>query len=96
MQATIGQRIKKKRKELKLTQADLAKKIQGVSHAAISQWESDTTKPNAENLYDLSQIFKCDFVWLLRGEGKDISIHQIENITKIPVVSYRSLKNWDY
>ena len=52
MQATtIGQRIKQKRKELHLTQADLAKKVQGVSHAAISQWETDITKPNAENLY---------------------------------------------
>lgn len=96
MQATtIGQRIKQKRKELHLTQADLAKRVQGVSHAAISQWETDITKPNAENLYDLSQIFKCDFVWLLRGEGENITPHKIENVTKIPVFRYDDLKNWD-
>ena len=52
MQATIGQRIRQKRKELKLTQQDLARKMKDVSHVAISQWESNTTKPNAENLYE--------------------------------------------
>lgn len=95
MQTTIGQRIKEKRKELHLTQADLAKKVQGVSHAAISQWESDITKPNAENLYDLLQIFKCDFGWLLHGEGRSIIPHEIEDTVKIPVLRYEDLKNWD-
>lgn len=67
---TLGQRIKEQRKALKLTQVDLARKMQGVSHAAISQWENDTTKPNAENLLDLSIIFNCEFSWLLRGSPK--------------------------
>ena len=67
---TLGQRIKEQRKALKLTQVDLARKMQGVSHAAISQWENDTTKPNAENLLDLSIILNCEFSWLLRGSSK--------------------------
>ena len=67
---TLGQRIKRARKALKLTQVDLARKMQGVSHAAISQWENDTTKPNAENLLDLSIILNCEFSWLLRGSPK--------------------------
>ena len=63
MQATtIGQRIKQKRKELHLTQADLAKKVQGVSHAAISQWETDITKPNAVNLDMASKVYSNKFL----------------------------------
>lgn len=70
MVETIGKRIKEQRKSLKLTQLDVARKMNGVSHAAISQWENDITKPNAENLLDLSIILQCDFSWLLRGNPK--------------------------
>ena len=66
---TIGKRIRQRRTELKLTQKDVANAIKGVSHVAISQWESDTTKPNSENLVDLSTVLECDLLWLLRGEG---------------------------
>ncbi|WP_066570596.1 helix-turn-helix domain-containing protein [Snodgrassella sp. CFCC 13594] len=68
-QESIGQRIRQKRNELDLTQSELARKMSNVSHAAISQWESDSTKPNAENLFELAIIFSCDFAWLLKGEG---------------------------
>lgn len=96
MQETMGERIKKKRRDFHLTQAELAKRIQGITHGAISQWESDTTKPNAENLYELSRIFKCDFVWLLRGEGAEqqesgVSHININESTDIPVFNADSL-----
>ena len=92
MNETIGQRIKQMRKERHLTQNDLAKKIQGVSHAAISQWEADLTKPNADDLYDLSLVFNCDFAWLLRGGSGNVTQHELSDISKIPVVSYYYLK----
>ena len=95
MQATIGQRIRQKRKELKLTQQDLARKMKDVSHVAISQWESNTTKPNAENLYELSMVLGCDFGWLLKGEGTNVSAAVNLDTTKIPIISYEQLKNWD-
>ena len=47
---TLGDRIRNRRKELKLTQKDLSTALKGVSHVAVSQWESNTTKPNAENI----------------------------------------------
>lgn len=71
---SIGQRIRQKRNELNLTQLELARKMSNVSHAAISQWESDSTKPNAENLFELSIIFSCDFAWLLKGNGYQSNI----------------------
>ncbi|MGV8429108.1 helix-turn-helix domain-containing protein, partial [Pseudomonas aeruginosa] len=60
---TIGERIKRRRTELKLTQKELANAIKGVSNVAISQWESDTTKPNSENILDLSTVLQCDISW---------------------------------
>ena len=92
--STIGDRIRQMRKQLKLTQQDLARRMQGVSHVAISQWESNTTKPNAENLYELSVLFGCDFRWLLLGTGTNVSVTSIDN-DRIPVLDYDFLKTWD-
>lgn len=97
VQTTIGQRIRQKRKEFRWTQQELAKKLKDVSHVAISQWESNTTKPNAENLYELSLLLKCDFGWLLKGEGQESNIIQIENDDniKIPILTTEQLQQLD-
>jgi len=95
VETSIGQRIRHKRKEFGWTQQELAKKLKDVSHVAISQWESNTTKPNAENLYELSQILGCDFGWLLKGEGENTNVLFLadpEN-KKIPAdIDYDDLK----
>lgn len=93
---TLGQRIKEQRKALKLTQVDLAKKMKGVSHAAISQWENDTTKPNAENLFDLSVILNCEFIWLLRGsqtqkQKSPVTPYSPIDEIRLPVYDWRLL-----
>lgn len=75
---TLGDRIRNRRKELKLTQKDLSQAIKGVSNVAVSQWESNTTKPNAENILDLSAVLQCDIAWLLRGEGKTEPISNVQ------------------
>lgn len=96
---TIGERIRKMRKNLNLTQQDLAKKLKDVSHVAVSQWESNTTKPNAENLYELSTLFGCDFGWLLKGgEGETTNAKLISDIScvQIPVLSYEDVLEFDF
>ena len=99
MNKTIGQRIRQKRKEFGWTQQELAKKLKDVSHVAISQWESNTTKPNAENLYELSQILGCDLGWLLKGEGEDTNTNVVfiedSNNRKIPVLDVAQIENWN-
>lgn len=67
--------------------------MKDVSHVAISQWESNTTKPNAEKLYELNGF--GDFGWLLKGEGTNVSAAVNLDTTKIPIISYEQLKNWD-
>lgn len=51
---TIGQRIKSFRKALRLTQKQVAEKL-GISTAAVTQWETDITKPSGENLLALAR-----------------------------------------
>ncbi len=64
-----SQRIKDRRKDLKLTQLQVANFI-GVSKASISQWEKGDTSPRGENLYALAKILKCAPEWLLNGKSK--------------------------
>ena len=95
MQLTIGERIRQRRKELNLTQKELSRRMKGISHVAISQWESSTTKPNAENLYDLSNVLGCEPSWLLRGVKDNVGIANINpNGTRIPILDYKSLEQW--
>lgn len=97
MVETLGQRIKECRKALNLTQADLARRMQGVSHAAISQWETDTTKPNSNNLLDLSIIFDCNLSWLLRGHPQknqsSVTPYSVIDDIKLPIYDWDSLIN---
>ena len=91
---TLGDRIRNRRKELKLTQKDLATALKGVSHVAISQWESNTTKPNAENILDLSTVLQCEISWLLRGNGESNVVPASIGMTKIPLISYIQAGQW--
>lgn len=91
---TLGDRIRSRRKELKLTQKNLATALKGVSHVAISQWESNTTKPNAENILDLSTVLQCEISWLLRGNGESNVVPASIGMTKIPLISYIQAGQW--
>ncbi|WP_043880765.1 LexA family protein [Actinobacillus pleuropneumoniae] len=91
---SLGDRIRSRRKELKLTQKDLATALKGVSHVAVSQWESNTTKPNAENILDLSTVLQCDISWLLRGSGESNVMPASIGVTKVPLISYVQAGAW--
>jgi phage repressor protein C with HTH and peptisase S24 domain len=60
----MNERIKERRKLLRLTQPELAKLI-GVTKATISQWESAATSPKGKNLYNLAKNLQCSPDWLL-------------------------------
>ena len=61
-----GERIKKRRKDLGLTQQQLAKTV-GVSHVSVSQWERGETEPSGDNLLSLATALRCDPGYLLYG-----------------------------
>jgi len=66
----ISQTIKEKRKEYQLTQEQLAEKI-FVSTKTISNWETEKTTPDIQNLILLSKLFDISLDNLLL-EGSDI------------------------
>jgi transcriptional regulator with XRE-family HTH domain len=65
---TIGDRIKRRRDELHLTQDDIAGKI-GVSRAAVAQWELNQTAPIRRRMTELGEALECSANWLSYGEG---------------------------
>lgn len=67
----IGQRIKDRRKKLKMTQTELADKINGgvmgdtAPHSQISQWEQGKKIPETDALIRLCNALECDMDYLL-------------------------------
>lgn len=54
---TLGENIRKRREELKLSQEYVAERL-GVSRQAISKWEKGQSEPTANNLIQLANIFE--------------------------------------
>ena len=65
----IGEKIKKKRKELNLTQEYLAKEL-NISRQAVSKWEKGTSEPSMENLLKLSEIFGVDIKYFKKDNDE--------------------------
>lgn len=64
----VGKRILERRRELGITQSDVAKELE-VSSAAVSLWEKGKAIPSSEKLYYLADILQCNINWLLMGSG---------------------------
>lgn len=63
---SMGRRMRKRRRELGLTQKALAD-IVGVSMAAVSLWEKEGAEPSARNPDAIANALNCDSNWLLKG-----------------------------
>lgn len=59
-------RIIERRKQLNMTQEQLADKL-GVTQGAVSQWETGLSKPNVVMLVNLSKVLNCTVDELLTG-----------------------------
>lgn len=64
---TFGQKIKKLRSEAKITQKDLAEKL-NVTFQTISKWEGDINEPDFASVRELAKIFHCSIEYLLSCE----------------------------
>lgn len=77
----IGERIKIKRKEARLTQEQLSEKL-SVTVGYISQIERGITKPNLEMLSEICVILNCTLPYLTDGvitERRDYLNEEIIN-----------------
>lgn len=67
--ASFPERLRAKRKERKLTQADVAH-LTKVSPQAVSQWETGQTSATHDNILALAGILSVDWEWL--GYGAEV------------------------
>lgn len=84
----LGEKIKRRRKDLGLSQKELAATV-GVSHVAISQWESDTNAPKTENFMNLATALKMTIVELL--SDVDLQVMDDETFESIVLLTYPRL-----
>lgn len=75
-----GEKIKTKRRELNLSQEELADKL-FVTRQAISKWENDKATPTMTNLRELSEVFGVDMAYFIGeadGEKKEVKKDGVE------------------
>ncbi len=65
----LGKRIKRLRKEEKLTQKQLAKEI-GTSPAQLNKYEGGFNAPPVERLLLLAEVFDCSVDYLITGSDE--------------------------
>lgn len=69
----FGEKVKHARKQIKLSQSELAQKI-GVSTRTVQSYEAGTSYPKQRDIYQkLADIFKCDTNYLLTEDAAFIS-----------------------
>lgn len=79
--------IRKYRKQLKLSQAELANML-NVHQTAVSQWEMGRTTPDIEVLKNLASIYGVSVDVLLGTESPDSDNTKKKKGIKIPVLGY--------
>lgn len=64
---SLGENIKNKRQELKLSQEYIAEQL-GISRQAVSKWETGLSEPTANNLIELAELFEISVSDLVNPE----------------------------
>ncbi len=66
---TAGERIKKRRKELRMSLAELGKQC-GVSRVAVGYWEDGQNRIGGENLVKVASALGVTPEWIINGDNK--------------------------
>lgn len=87
----IGNKILELRKNIGLSQEELAEKV-GVSRQTISKWELGETSPDIAQAKKLSKIFNISIDELVNNDKKDIIIEKVSNTEKLAGLIIKILK----
>lgn len=68
---SLGQNIAKLRKNIGMTQEQLAEKC-GVSRQAVTKWESGESEPTIAKLVKLSEVLEVSIDGLVLGNGTNV------------------------
>ena len=73
---TLGEKLLKLRKARQWSQEELAERI-GVTRQAVSRWESDSAKPDADKIVTMCELFGVSADYLLgTGNAKEEEVPQ--------------------
>ncbi len=92
----MNERIKTRRKSLKLTQATVAASV-NVSRVSVTQWELGDTSPKGENLLSLADTLNCTPNWILHGGSADsnvLSPFYVPKSNNVPLISWVQAGSW--
>lgn len=87
----LGENIQKLRKDLKLSQEQLAEKIK-VTRQTVSNWELGETAPNPEQLMLLSKTLNISIDELLNNDVKSVIVEKVSNTEKLAGMIIKILK----
>lgn len=81
----IGKNIKKFRENEKLTQEDVADKL-NVTRQAISNWETEKTQPDIDTLQKIAQVLEVSVEEIIYGTKRELTTivnnKTVKNVTK--------------
>lgn len=97
---SIGENIKSTLVENKMTQKELAKKLD-VTENTVSFWIKDIKKPDIIHVINMSKLFNKSIDYILTGEEKEAesenhpnNIKELKSLTEQKIIEdYRSLDN---
>ena len=78
----IGNKILELRKESKLSQEQLAEKM-NVTRQTISKWELNETTPDIKQAKEMSKIFKISLDELTDNDMKNLVMQKVSNTEKL-------------
>ena len=80
---TLGSRIRAAREAKGLTQGEVARFFK-ISRVSVTQWEGDTTKPQAEKIDAHAELLAVSPHWLREASGAPPAQRQLPRVSPIP------------
>jgi len=88
----LGNAIKQLRKEQKLSQEDLANKV-NVDKGNISRYESGKQSPEFEKISAIAEALGVE-VWELFAKAQGANISEAPDLNKVPLISWVQAGSW--
>ena len=87
----LGKKLQSLRKELNISQEQLAEQL-NVTRQTISKWELGETTPDIKQAKKLAEIFKVSLDELLDTNIRDTVIEKVSNTEKMTNIAFKIIK----
>lgn len=87
---TMGMMIASKRKELGMTQAEVAE-VMGVTDKAVSKWERDLSYPDINSLPKLAEIFEMTVEELIQIKTKNVEQENAKPLSEVIPLVFKAI-----